>query len=227
MTSNSTAQGQLRHFLTIEGLSRQIPDRDSRHRRILSHGGRTAGQEGAAAARQDRGQPVLRGQHPHPHHLRAGRQAAVGRRAHPQHRPSATSKGESLLDTLRKLEAMQCDMFVVRHADSGAAHFIARHVTPARGRDQCRRRPPRPSDAGDARHVHHPPPQAGLRPAEGRHRRRRPALARGPLADPRPQHRSAPAKFGWSPRAPCCRPTWKNWACECSTIRAKVCATSM
>lgn len=43
---------------------------------------------------------------------------------------SSTKKGESLLDTLRNLEAMQCDMFVVRHGDSGAAHFIARHVAP-------------------------------------------------------------------------------------------------
>lgn len=41
---------------------------------------------------------------------------------------SSTSKGESLLDTLRVLEALQCDLFVVRHGDSGAAHFIARHV---------------------------------------------------------------------------------------------------
>ena len=41
---------------------------------------------------------------------------------------SATSKGESLLDTLRNLEAMQSDMFVVRHAESGAAHFIAQHA---------------------------------------------------------------------------------------------------
>jgi len=43
---------------------------------------------------------------------------------------SSTSKGESLLDTLRVLESLQADMFVVRHADSGAAHFIARHVAP-------------------------------------------------------------------------------------------------
>lgn len=43
---------------------------------------------------------------------------------------SSTSKGESLLDTLRVLEALQCDMFVVRHHLSGAAHFIARHVAP-------------------------------------------------------------------------------------------------
>ena len=41
---------------------------------------------------------------------------------------SSTAKGESLLDTLRVLEALQCDLFVVRHGDSGAAHFIARHV---------------------------------------------------------------------------------------------------
>ncbi len=43
---------------------------------------------------------------------------------------SSTKKGESLLDTLRVLEALQADMFVVRHGDSGAAHFIARHVAP-------------------------------------------------------------------------------------------------
>ena len=43
---------------------------------------------------------------------------------------SATAKGETLLDTLRNLEAMNVDMFVVRHADSGAAHFIAEHAAP-------------------------------------------------------------------------------------------------
>ncbi|MFK7893287.1 MAG: aspartate carbamoyltransferase catalytic subunit [Granulosicoccus sp.] len=45
-------------------------------------------------------------------------------------RTSSTSKGESLLDTLRVLEALQCDMFIVRHHQSGAAHFIARNVAP-------------------------------------------------------------------------------------------------
>nr|WP_323759374.1 aspartate carbamoyltransferase catalytic subunit [Immundisolibacter sp.] len=43
---------------------------------------------------------------------------------------SSTSKGESLLDTIANLQAMQTDAFVVRHADSGAAHLIARHVAP-------------------------------------------------------------------------------------------------
>jgi len=45
-------------------------------------------------------------------------------------RNSATSKGESLLDTIRNLGAMNCDMFVVRHQHSGVAHFIARYCPP-------------------------------------------------------------------------------------------------
>ncbi len=43
---------------------------------------------------------------------------------------SAARKGESLQDTLRTLEAMHCDMFIIRHGNSGAAHFIASQVTP-------------------------------------------------------------------------------------------------
>ena len=43
---------------------------------------------------------------------------------------SSASKGESLLDTIANLQAMQTDAFVVRHADSGAVHLIARHVAP-------------------------------------------------------------------------------------------------
>ena len=37
------------------------------------------------------------------------------------------TKGETLLDTAKNLEAMNPDMFVVRHASSGAPHFLARH----------------------------------------------------------------------------------------------------
>ena len=43
---------------------------------------------------------------------------------------SSTNKGETLRDTLWNLEAMSADMFVVRHGASGAAHFMASHVTP-------------------------------------------------------------------------------------------------
>ncbi|HIG79030.1 MAG TPA: aspartate carbamoyltransferase catalytic subunit, partial [Cycloclasticus sp.] len=63
---------------------------------------------------------------------------------------SAAAKGESILDTIRNLEAMQADMFVVRHSDSGAAHFIARHVAPHVS----------VINAGDGRHAH--PTQAML-----------------------------------------------------------------
>ncbi len=45
-------------------------------------------------------------------------------------RTSSASKGESLLDTIRNLEAMNIDMFVVRHQHSSAAHFIARYSAP-------------------------------------------------------------------------------------------------
>ena len=41
---------------------------------------------------------------------------------------SATSKGESLLDTIYNLEAMGCDLFVVRHSASGTSEFIAKHL---------------------------------------------------------------------------------------------------
>lgn len=42
---------------------------------------------------------------------------------------SSTAKGESLLDTVDNLCAMQADMFVVRHAASGAPFLIAQHCT--------------------------------------------------------------------------------------------------
>ncbi|MDQ3211653.1 MAG: aspartate carbamoyltransferase catalytic subunit [Acidobacteriota bacterium] len=39
---------------------------------------------------------------------------------------SSVTKGESLIDTVRNLEAMAPDMIVMRHASSGAAHLLAR-----------------------------------------------------------------------------------------------------
>ena len=63
---------------------------------------------------------------------------------------SATAKGESLLDTLRNLEAMHVDMFVVRHAASGTAHFFAQHAS--KGVSII--------NAGDGQHAH--PTQAML-----------------------------------------------------------------
>jgi len=41
---------------------------------------------------------------------------------------SSMSKGETLKDTARNMEAMKIDMVVIRHASSGAAHFLSRVV---------------------------------------------------------------------------------------------------
>jgi aspartate carbamoyltransferase catalytic subunit len=42
---------------------------------------------------------------------------------------SSLSKGETLLDTARNLEAMQPDILVMRHHATGAAHFLARETS--------------------------------------------------------------------------------------------------
>ncbi len=62
---------------------------------------------------------------------------------------SSQSKGESVLDTVANLAAMQADMFIVRHAQSGAPYLIARHVSPDI----------HVINAGDGRHAH---PTQGL-----------------------------------------------------------------
>ena len=62
---------------------------------------------------------------------------------------SSQTKGEAILDTVDNLAAMHADMFIVRHSQSGAAHFIARHVAPHIS----------VINAGDGRHAH---PTQGL-----------------------------------------------------------------
>jgi len=66
---------------------------------------------------------------------------------------SSASKGESLLDTIDNLAAMQADMFVVRHASSGAPYLIAQHLA-ANKLDHIH-----VVNAGDGRHAH---PTQGL-----------------------------------------------------------------
>ena len=67
---------------------------------------------------------------------------------------SSTSKGESLLDTIDNLVAMHADMFVVRHAESGAPFLIAQHIDRTRGGGHVH-----VINAGDGRHAH---PTQGL-----------------------------------------------------------------
>jgi aspartate carbamoyltransferase catalytic subunit len=66
---------------------------------------------------------------------------------------SSTSKGETLLDTVDNLVAMDADVFVVRHAQSGAPHLIASHLV-ATGKTHVH-----VVNAGDGRHAH---PTQGL-----------------------------------------------------------------
>ncbi len=62
---------------------------------------------------------------------------------------SSQSKGETVLDTVANLSAMQADMFIVRHSASGAPYLIAKHVAPDI----------HVVNAGDGRHAH---PTQGL-----------------------------------------------------------------
>ncbi len=143
-------QGRLKHFLTIEGLNRQLLID------ILD----TAESLTSISEQSIKKVPLLRGKTivnlffeastrtRTTFELAAKRLSADVLNINIQ--ASATAKGETLLDTLRNLEAMHCDMFVVRHADSGAAHFIAQHAAPHIS----------VINAGDGQHAH--PTQAML-----------------------------------------------------------------
>jgi aspartate carbamoyltransferase catalytic subunit len=143
-------QGRLRHFLTIEGLKRSLLVD------ILDLAESFAGVTEQAVKKV----PLLRGKTIVNLFFEASTRTRVTFELAAKRlsadvlniniNASSTVKGETLLDTLQNLEAMYCDMFVVRHADSGAAHFIAQHVLPH----------VHVINAGDGRHAH--PTQAML-----------------------------------------------------------------
>ena len=123
-------QGQLRHFLSLDGLPRELLTE------ILD----TADSFLEVGARAVKKVPLLRGKtvcnvfFENSTRTRTTFELAAQRLSADvitlNVSTSSTSKGETLTDTLRNLEAMAADMFVVRHSDSGAAHFIAEHVSP-------------------------------------------------------------------------------------------------
>jgi aspartate carbamoyltransferase catalytic subunit len=145
-----TESGKLKHFLTIEGLSKQLLIE------ILD----TAESFVDMSEHQVKKVPLLRGKtiinlfFENSTRTRTTFELAATRLSadvlNMNIATSATSKGESLLDTIRNLEAMQVDMFVVRHALSGAAHFIAQQTAPHIS----------VINAGDGQHAH--PTQAML-----------------------------------------------------------------
>ena len=144
-----TPDGRLRHLLTTEGLPAEMI------RHILD----TADQFVSVSEREVKKVPLLRGKSifnvffENSTRTRTTFEIAAKRLSadviNLNVGASSTSKGETLLDTVWNLQAMDADMFVVRHSESGAPNLIARHVKPGVA----------VVNAGDGRHAH---PTQGL-----------------------------------------------------------------
>ncbi len=122
------SDGRLRHLLSIEGLPKKILNQ------ILD----TAESFAGVAEREVKKVPLLRGKtvcnlfFENSTRTRTTFEIAAKRLSADvislNVNTSSQSKGETILDTVDNLIAMHADMFVVRHSQSGAAHFIAKHV---------------------------------------------------------------------------------------------------
>ena len=142
-------QGELIHLLSIEGLPREV----------LTHILDTAGSFLAVGDRDVKKVPLLRGKSvfnlffENSTRTRTTFEIAAKRLSadviNLDIARSSTAKGESLLDTIANLSAMQADLFVVRHSESGAPYLIAQHCAPH----------VHVVNAGDGRHAH---PTQGL-----------------------------------------------------------------
>ena len=144
-------RGELQHLLTVEGLPREV----------LLHILDTAGSFVGITERDVKKVPLLRGKSvfnlffENSTRTRTTFEIAAKRLSadviNLNINTSSAAKGESLLDTIDNLSAMHADMFIVRHASSGAPHLIARHVA---GHPHLH-----VVNAGDGRHAH---PTQGL-----------------------------------------------------------------
>jgi aspartate carbamoyltransferase catalytic subunit len=143
------SDGSLQHLLTIEGLPREV----------LTHILDTAGSFIGVTEREVKKVPLLRGKsvfnlffEPSTRTRTTFEIAAKRLSADVINlniTVSSQTKGETLLDTVDNLSAMNADMFVVRHSSSGAPHLIASHVASH----------VHVINAGDGRHAH---PTQGL-----------------------------------------------------------------
>lgn len=141
--------GELTHLLSTEGLSRDI----------ITHILDTAQSFVPLAEREVKKVPLLRGKSvfnlffENSTRTRTTFEIAAKRLSADVYNlninASSASKGETLLDTISNLSAMQADIFVVRHEASGAPYLIAQHVAPHI----------HVVNAGDGRHAH---PTQGL-----------------------------------------------------------------
>src|SRR5580692_4648714 len=144
-----TKNGELKHLLSIEGLPKAI----------VNHILDTADQFVSVTDREVKKVPLLRGKSvfnlffENSTRTRTTFEIAATRLSadviNLDIARSSASKGESLLDTINNLSAMHADMFVVRHASSGAPYLIAKHCAPH----------VHVVNAGDGRHAH---PTQGL-----------------------------------------------------------------
>ncbi len=142
-------KGELQHLLTIEGLPRET----------LTHILDTATSFVGVTSREVKKVPLLRGKSvfnlffENSTRTRTTFEIAAKRLSadviNLNIAVSSHTKGETLLDTVDNLSAMHADMFVVRHAQSGAPHLIASHVASHL----------HVVNAGDGRHAH---PTQGL-----------------------------------------------------------------
>ena len=147
------AHGELQHLLTLEGLSKPH----------LLHILDTATQFVSEHDHEVRKVPLMRGQSvfnlffENSTRTRTTFEIAAKRLSADVYnlniQASSASKGESLLDTIDNLVAMQADTFVVRHGQSGAPYLIAKHLRETR-QDRIH-----VVNAGDGRHSH---PTQGL-----------------------------------------------------------------
>ena len=143
------SNGELQHLLTIEGLPRET----------LTHILDTATSFVGLTEREVKKVPLLRGKSvfnlffENSTRTRTTFEIAAKRLSadviNLNIAVSSHTKGETLLDTVDNLSAMHADMFVVRHAESGAPHLIANHVASHL----------HVVNAGDGRHAH---PTQGL-----------------------------------------------------------------
>src|SRR5690606_31267274 len=140
--------GELLHLLTIEGLPRAMITR------ILD----TASSFVNLGDREVKKVPLMRGKSVFNLFFENSTRTRTTFDIAPK-RPSAdvinlqlpapsTSEGESLLDTVDNLAAMHADMFVGRHAQSGAPCLIANHL------NQTQHAHVHVINAGDGRHAH-------------------------------------------------------------------------
>ena len=147
------ANGELKHLLSIDGLSAGI----------LTHILDTAASFLEVSERDVKKVPLLRGKSvfnlffEDAPRTRTSFEIAAKRLSadviHHEVAHAAPLRSESLLDTVDNLMAMHADMFVVRHATSGAPYLIAEHLRRV-GRNEVR-----VVNAGDGRHAH---PTQGL-----------------------------------------------------------------